>query len=546
MKIAICQTNPVVGDFEFNSSLIKYATERAKGSGCMLAIFPEMCLTGYPPHDLLERPSFVKENLIQLEKLASGIRGISILCGYVDINPLKTGKPLVNTVALLMDGHVAARGGKRLLPSYDVYDDTRYFEPSLESLSFELGGKKCGVTICEDIWSASGFSKAPVYDMDPLADLIASNIEILVNISASPYTLNKGATRLRILKELTRRYHIPIIYCNQVGGNDELLFDGSSMVVDHSGRLISLGKQFSPDLFIWDTDKAYEEIKDPWPPQEESILNGLIMGTRDYALKTGFKKALVGLSGGIDSSLVAFIACEAIGAENVMALSMPSPYTSEMSMQDARKLAKTLGIRLEEIPINTLFQTYKHALSPLFSRMKEGEAEENIQARIRGNLLMALSNKFDALLLATGNKSELATGYCTLYGDMSGGLAVIADVPKTTCYGLARHINREKEVIPQRIISRAPSAELRPNQTDQDTLPPYEVLDDILDAAIEKNLGFDEIVDRGHDPAVVRDILHRVASNEYKRRQAPPGLRITTKAFGYGRRYPIARGKQVY
>ena len=546
MKIAICQTNPVVGDFEYNSSLIKDAAGRAKSSGCILAIFPEMCLTGYPLHDLLERPSFVKENLIQLEKLASRIRGISILCGYVDINPSKKGNPLVNSVALLMNGRVAARGGKRLLPNYDVYDDTRYFESSLESLIFEIGGKKWGVTICEDIWRASGFSRAPVYDIDPLSDLSVSNIEILINISASPYTLNKGAIRLRILKELTRSYHIPVIYCNQVGGNDELLFDGSSMVVDTSGRLICLGKQFSPDLCIWDMDKAYEEIKDPWPAQEESMLSGLIMGTRDYALKTGFKKVLVGLSGGIDSSLVAFIACEAMGAENVMALSMPSPYTSEMSKEDAKKLSKNLGFKLEEIPINTLFKTYKDALSPLFSGMKEGEAEENIQARIRGNLLMALSNKFDALLLATGNKSELATGYCTLYGDMSGGLGVLADVPKTSCYRLAKYINREKEIIPERVISRPPSAELKPNQTDQDTLPPYEVLDDILDAAIEKNLGFDQIVGRGHDPEVVRHILQRVAYNEYKRRQAPLGLRITTKAFGYGRRYPIARGKQVY
>ena len=546
MKIAICQINPVIGDFEYNSSLIKDATNRAKSSGCALAIFPEMCLCGYPPQDLLERPDFAKENLIQLQNLASGIKDISVLCGYVDINPVKTGKSLINGIALLMDGHVARKGGKRLFPAHDVYYDTRYFEPSPESLVFELGGKKWGVTVCDDIWSGSSFSRVPQHDMDQVSELAAVNIEILINISASPYTINKGATRLSILKELAGKYHFPVIYCNQAGGNDELLFDGSSMVVDQAGRLICLGKQFGSDFFIWDTEKEYDEITDPWPPEEESILNALIMGTRDYARKCGFKKVLLGLSGGIDSSLVAFIAREAMGAENVMAVSMPSAYTSEMSKEDARKLAVNLGIRLEEISIHELFHAFKDVLSPLFRGLKEGETEENIQARIRGNLLMALSNKFNALLLAPGNKSELAMGYCTLYGDMSGGLAVIADVLKTLCYRLVKHINREIEIIPQRIILRPPSAELKPNQTDQDTLPPYEVLDDILDAVIEKNLGFDEIVARGHDPVVVGDVLRRLATSEYKRRQAPPGLRITNRALGYGRRYPVARGRQTF
>lgn len=546
MKIAVCQINPVIADFDYNISLIKDAIDCAKRSGCILAIFPEMSLPGYPPKDLLEKRSFIQENLIRLEKLSSEIKDISVLCGYVDKNPLDTGKGLINSVALITGGRVTARGGKRLLPSYDVFDETRYFEPSPGSLIFEMGGKKWGVTICEDIWNAADLSGIPKYGLDPVSELAGKGMEVLINISASPYSTHKGVLRLEILRKLSIKYRIPSVYCNQVGGNDDLLFDGSSMVVDQNGKLICLGSQFKSDLFIWDTEMVYDEIRDPWPPDEESIVNGLIMGTRDYTSKCGFKKTLVGLSGGIDSSLVAFIACEAMGPQNVTGVSMPSPYTSNMSREDAKKLANNLGIRFEEIPIAEMFQSYKKALAPVFKGLKEDETEENIQARIRGNILMALSNKFNALLLTTGNKSEFAMGYCTLYGDMSGGLAVISDIPKTLCYRLADYINRDGEVIPQRIIERPPSAELRPDQTDQDTLPPYDVLDDILEAAIEKNLGFEEIVARGHDPSVVGDVLNRMAFNEYKRSQSPPGLKITTKAFGYGRRYPIARGKVFY
>jgi len=546
MKIAVCQINPIIGDFDHNISLIEETTDRARGLGCMLAIFPEMSLMGYPAKDLLEKPAFIKENLARLDRLSSEISDIALLCGYVDRNTLETGKPLINSVALIMDGHVAGKGGKRLLPSYDVFDETRYFEPSPVSLSFELDGRKWGVTICEDIWSTVDFQDVPRYEMDPVSELASQGIDFLVNISASPYSYDKGAVRLDLLRKLSIRFRIPTIYCNQVGGNDDLLFDGSSMVVDKNGRLIRLAGEFVSDLLVWDTDESYEEIRDPWPPEEESILNGLIMGTRDYASKCGFKKALVGLSGGIDSSLVVFIAREAMGAENVTGVSMPSPYTSQMSKDDARRLAVNLGISFEKIPIHDLFRSYKKTLDPIFGKLKEDETEENIQARIRGNLLMALSNKFNALLLTTGNKSEFATGYCTLYGDLSGGLAVISDIPKTMCYRLARFINRDGEVIPERVISRPPSAELKPDQTDQDSLPPYEVLDDILEGAVERRLGFDEIVARGHDPAVVEDVLMRLAFNEYKRRQAPPGLKITSKAFGYGRRYPIARGSRIY
>jgi len=546
MKIAVCQINPVIADFDYNISLIKDAADHAKRSGCVLAVFPEMSLPGYPPKDLLEKPSFIQENLIRLEKLSSDLKDISVLCGYVDKNPLNTGKGLINSVALIREGRITGRGGKRLLPSYDVIYETRYFELSPASLTFEMGGKKWGVTICEDIWNTADLSGIPKYGLDPVSELADRGMEVLINISASPYSTGKGALRLNIIKELSIKHHVPAIYCNQVGGNDDLLFDGSSMVVDHNGRLIRLGRQFASDLFVWDTEKEYHEIRDPWPGDEESILNGLIMGTRDYASKCGFKKTLVGLSGGIDSSLVAFIAREAMGSGNVMGVSMPSPYTSQMSKEDAEKLAGNLGINFHEIPIPSLFESYKQALAPIFKGLEEDETEENIQARIRGNILMALSNKFDALLLTTGNKSEFAMGYCTLYGDLSGGLAVISDIPKTLCYRLADYINREGEVIPQRVIERPPSAELKPDQTDQDTLPPYEVLDDILGAAIEKNLGFDEIVGLGHDHAVVRDVLGRLVLNEYKRLQAPPGLKITTKAFGYGRRYPIARGKAFY
>lgn len=546
MKIALCQINPIIGDFKYNASLIREASEQAGKQGCSLAIFPELSLLGYPPKDLLEKPAFISENLKQLKRVASDIKGIQIVCGFVDKNPKTTGKPLINGVALIKDGRIFRKGGKRLLPTYDVFDETRYFEPAGESLVFELDGKRFGVTVCEDIWNVDGFEGVPRYQLDPVSEMNGQGIHILINISASPYTIKKRAIRQGILEKLSTRYRVPTLFCNQVGGNDDLLFDGSSMVVDSHGKLILLGKEFESDLLIWDTHKDYEEIRDPWPTEEDSVLKGLIMGTKDYALKCGFRKVLLGLSGGIDSSLVAVIAQRAMGAENVTSVSMPSPYTSEMSKEDARELAQNLGTRFEELPIHDVYQSYKNSLAGLFKGLKEDETEENIQARIRGNLLMALSNKFNLLLLTTGNKSEMAMGYCTLYGDMSGGLAVISDIPKTMCYRLANHINKGEILIPERVISRPPSAELRPDQTDQDTLPPYEILDEILEAAVEKNLGFDDIVAMGHEPNTVKDILRRLVFNEYKRRQAPPGLKITTKAFGYGRRYPIARGKEPY
>ena len=495
MKIALCQINPVIGDFDHNSSLILEAAERAGVEGADLAVFPELSLLGYPPKDLLERPAFIRENLKRLHDLAARTRGIAVLCGFVDTNPSPAGKPLINAVALLQDGKIIGKAGKRLLPTYDVFDETRYFEPARESLVFELCGLRIGVTVCEDIWNVGDLEGVHRYAVDPVSDLAGRGIQLLINMSSSPYTLNKQAVRRKILETVASQHRVPVLYCNQVGGNDDLLFDGASMVVDAGGRLVLLGKEFEPDLLVWDTERGYDEIPGTPPPEEESILKGLVMGTRDYVTKCGFSSALVGLSGGIDSSLVAVIAARALNPDHVTGVSMPSPFTSSMSREDAAGLARNLKIRFLEIPITEVYQAFRKALKPAFEGLAENEAEENIQARIRGTLLMALSNKFQSLLLSTGNKSETATGYCTIYGDMNGGLAVISDVPKTLCYRLAAHINREGEVIPRRVISRPPSAELRPNQTDQDSLPPYDVLDSILDGAIEKNLAFDG--DRG-------------------------------------------------
>jgi len=546
MKIALCQINPIIGDFPHNTGLILDATEQAKRAGCSLAVFPELSLVGYPPKDLLERPAFIKENLKALESLAARIQGIHVLCGYVDSNPQSTGKALVNSVALIKDGEIIKKGGKRLLPAYDVFDETRYFEPASQSLIFQLQEQRIGVTVCEDIWNVGDLEGVPRYALDPAEELVGRGIDLLVNISASPYTLNKRAVRQTILEKIATNYRVTTLYCNQVGGNDDLLFDGASMVVDRSGRLILQGKEFEPDLVLWDSEKEYEQFKGPWPSEEESVLKGLVMGTRDYVAKCGFKRVLIGLSGGIDSSLVAVIAHKAFGPENVTGVSMPSQYTSQMSRDDARALAQNLGIQFIEIPINDIFISYTRSLAEAFKGLKPDETEENIQARIRGSLLMALSNKFGAILLSTGNKSETAVGYCTIYGDMNGGLAVISDIPKILVYRLAQSLNQEKEIIPARVIARPPSAELRPDQTDQDSLPPYDILDGILDAAIEKNLAFDDIVALGYDPSTVRDVLRRIVVNEYKRRQAAPGLKVTSKAFGYGRRYPIARGKEHY
>jgi NAD+ synthetase len=546
MKIAISQINPIIGHLRHNTALMHRALEEARSKGCSLVVFPELSMTGYPPKDLLEKPAFVRDNLEALDRFAREVQGLHALCGFVDENREDRGNRLYNAAALLGQGRILARGGKRLLPTYDVFDETRYFEPVHESLRFQLEDRFIGVTLCEDIWNVGDLPGVPRYDVDPVADLAGQGIDLLINISASPYTLGKAAVRSGILERLARTYGFPIVYCNQVGGNDDLLFDGASMIVDHGGRLVRAAPEFESALLVWDTEEEYEAVPNPWLDQEASLLKGLTLGTRDYAAKCGFKRLLVGLSGGIDSSLVAVIASRALGPENVMGISMPSEYTSRMSREDARELASNLGIRFEEIPIQEVYQAFSEALAPLLRGTEPDETEENLQARIRGNLLMAVSNKLGSLLLTTGNKSEMAMGYCTLYGDMSGGLAVISDVPKTLCYRLARWINRQGNVIPERVLTRPPSAELRPDQTDQDSLPPYDVLDRILEGAVERNLSPEDLAAEELDPDVVVDVFRRLNFNEYKRRQAPPGLKVTSKAFGYGRRYPIARGGKDY
>jgi NAD+ synthase (glutamine-hydrolysing) len=542
MRIALAQINTTVGDLKHNHDLIRKNIEQARDLKCDLVVFPEMAVIGYPPKDLLERPSFIAANKQVLDDLVASTKGIYVLCGYVETSAKTRGKPLHNAAALFGEGKILAKTFKRLMPFYDVFDETRYFEPGTEAVVVELLGRRLGLSICEDIWNVPELFPHLLYDVDPIEELVQAKIDILVNISASPYFMRKRVLRESLLRKISKKYGIPAVYVNQVGGNDDLLFDGVSMVFDGQGRLRARAREFESDMVVWDSETDQGEIREIAQDAETSVLEGLIMGVRDYFQKCGFKKALVGLSGGIDSSLVAAIAARALGAENVMGLSMPSRYTSAMSLEDSRLLAKNLGIRFEEIPITPIFDAYLQQLSPLFKGAGEDQTEENIQARIRGNLLMAVSNKFGHLVLSTGNKSEIAVGYCTLYGDMSGGLSVISDVPKTMCYALARCINRERQVIPERVLTRPPSAELKPNQTDQDTLPPYEILDAILHAYVEEHKGLDAIVRMGYDEETVRFVIRRINQNEYKRQQMAPGLKITHKAFGFGRRYPIAKG----
>jgi NAD+ synthase (glutamine-hydrolysing) len=542
MKIALAQINQKIGDFNNNIKKIIDTSAKARQEGAELVVFPELAVSGYPPLDLLDRPVFVAANEEALEVLAKEIHGIAILVGCVTRNPLPQGKSLLNGVAFIQDGRITAQGGKRLLPSYDVFDETRYFDAASSSLRISLLGERIGVTICEDIWNDEDISPRPLYSLDPLADLKKEGIDLLINISASPYYFGKQAVREEILKHVTREYMVPVIYVNQVGGNDELLFDGGSMAVNAGGELQARASQFKEDLIIWDSIQRQPAQIRPLPAsEEEEVFESLVMGTRDYLAKCGFEKAVLNLSGGVDSALVACIAAKALGPDRVTALFLPSLYSSSMSAEDSKKLAGNLGIKYIKVPISAIFASYLDELKPVFKGLPEDETEENIQARIRGNLLMAYSNKYNVLPLSTGNKSELAVGYCTLYGDMSGGLAVISDVLKTWCYRLCWYINQKQEIIPERILTRAPTAELKPDQTDQDSLPPYPTLDGILTAYIEEHLSLDEVVEKGYDRDLVINVLKRVERNEYKRLQAPPGLKVTKKAFGQGRRYPIAR-----
>ena len=542
VRVALVQTNPIVGDVSGNCAKILDGLSRAAAEHADLIIFPEQSILGYPAKDLLLRRGVIEDNVEAAKTIAAQARSVGVVLGLAEPNECPYGRPLFNSAALLTGGRAVAWSRKRLLPTYDVFDEARYFEPGPRQPVIDFGGWRIGLTICEDMWSDEQLMAHRLYDADPLADLVRAGADLLINISASPYYLGKHKSRLELMNNHARRHAVPIVFCNQVGGNDELLFDGCSCVVDAGGRLVAQARAFDEDLLVVDLDDPASARLETCPDGPASLYAALVMGLRDYARKCGFGSVVLGLSGGIDSAVVACIAAAAVGPANVHGVAMPSRYSSEHSLADARALAANLGIRFTVISIETMHAACEQTLIPHFGGRPPDVTEENIQARLRGLALMSLSNKFGSLLLTTGNKSELAAGYCTLYGDMAGGLAVISDVPKTMVYELARHINRqaEREVIPQSTLTKPPSAELRPNQTDQDTLPPYEILDGILQRYEERMEGIEQIVAAGFDRATVEDVVRRIQANEYKRRQAAPGLKVTSRAFGFGRRMPIA------
>ena len=541
MKVALAQLNPIVGDLEGNAKKVREAFARGGEAGADLVVTSELVLTGYPPRDLLEQPSFVESSLRVLDELASAVRGPALLVGFVDRKNQPEGRRLYNAAALLRDGHVVSVHHKKLLPTYDVFDEDRYFEPGRAVQTAQAGDESLGVTICEDAWNDPGFWPERRYSEDPVAEAAEHGATVLINISASPYVFGKLTLRQRMLANHARKHRRPLVFVNQVGGNDELVFDGSSAVFDVKGRMVASCRSFVEDFQVVDLARTAEMDELELTEDVSTLHAALVLGTRDYCHKSGFADAVIGVSGGIDSALVTCLAVDALGADHVRVLSMPGPYSSQHSRGDARALAQALGVRLDVLDINEVYQGYLKTLKPVFEDRPSGTAEENIQARIRGNLLMAVSNKLGNFVLTTGNKSEMAVGYCTLYGDMAGGLAVISDVPKTKVYELARYINSRREVIPESTFTKPPSAELKPNQTDQDTLPPYDVLDAILQAYVEEHLDGEQLVARGFDRAVVQDVLRRVAGSEYKRKQAPPGLKVTSKAFGTGRRMPLVK-----
>ena len=542
MKIALAQVNTTVGDFAGNAAKIREFARRAQQGGGEMAVFPELCLCGYPPRDLVDKPSFLERNRQELEALARDLPGIRIICGFVSKVESETGKSAANSAALLADGVVEFVQSKMLLPTYDVFDEMRYFEPAAEQNVLPLCGRGWALTICEDIWNDKTFWKKPLYTRDPVEELVQKGANILLTISASPYVLGKRRLRHEMLRSFATRYHMPVLFVNLVGGNDSLVFDGSSTVLNAAGEVCAQAASFEEDLIFFDTVSGRGDVHPRVQGPDEAALHALVLGTRDYVNKCGFRSVVVGLSGGIDSSLTAAIAVRALGKENVLGVGMPGPYSSQGSLDDARALADNLGIEFLVLPITGIFQGYLDTLRPAFAGQPANVTEENIQARIRGNLLMSLSNKFGSLVLSTGNKSELAVGYCTLYGDMAGGLAVISDIPKTMVYRLAALINRDRPVIPQSVFEKAPSAELRPNQKDSDSLPPYEVLDVILKAYVEEHETPRQIAAKfALDLELVRSVTMRVDGNEYKRQQAAPGLKVTSKAFGIGRRLPIAQ-----
>ena len=544
MKIGFAQINPTVGDLRGNFEKIAGAYDQLARAGADIVIAPELAVTGYPPQDLVFKSRFVPENLAVLDQLQKRLNKPALLVGFVDRNEGR-GKPFHNAAALLQAGEPLQKTHKSLLPTYDVFDEDRYFEPAREIAPLKFRGYRIGVTICEDIWTER-YLPRPFYDVDPVRALVAQEAEMILNVSASPFSLRKPAVRREMISGLAGTYQRPIFYCNAVGGNDQLVFDGNSIAVNARGQLLAQLPAFEEASVIVDS----ESVQAPEIPSADivqELYSALRLGLRDYLAKCGFKSAVLGLSGGIDSAVVAAIAVDALGPHNVTGVSMPSQFSSRGSILDALALAKNLQIQCLEIPIADAFAVFKAQFKEVFAGRTEDATEENMQARLRGMTLMALSNKFGHLVLSTGNKSELAVGYCTIYGDMAGGLAVISDVPKTMIYELAHFINSEAsragegEIIPASTIEKAPSAELRPNQKDQDTLPPYEVLDAILRLYVEDNVSVAEIVAQGFDEKTVRWVQRRVDLNEYKRAQAAPGLRVTSRAFGLGRRMPIAQ-----
>lgn len=541
MRIAMGQIDPFIGDFEGNTRKICDFIERAKRADADLVVFPELAIMGYPPRDLLDKHGFVADSLRYWDRIAQAGKGIGVLFGAVSVNE-GSGKPYHNSAVFYDDGKLAGISHKMLLPSYDVFDEERYFAPGKAPGVVEFRGKRIGITVCEDAWNVPDYLPGPLYSVDPVCELRNASADIIVNLSASPYHVGKSKWVGGLLKRHAVSSGVPIFYVNQVGGNDELIFQGHSMVWDEKGNVRATGADFAEDLIICDTEGSQCEFHAAEWDEVSELIGGLTLGLRDYSKKLCFERAVVGLSGGVDSALTACLAVLALGAENVLGVAMPGPFNSPDSLADARELASRLGMGFNVVSIEELFSLALRCLKPVFGDLPHDFTEENLQARLRGMVLMGISNKFRRLLLSTGNKSEIAVGYCTLYGDMNGGLAVLGDLPKNMVYDLAYRLNDEYGWIPGRILTRAPSAELRPDQTDQDTLPPYDILDAILAQYIEQRLSPKEIVANGFDPDTVRWVVRRVEMNEYKRWQAPPILRVTTKAFGIGRRNPIAQG----
>ena len=553
VKVALLQLNYTVGDLSGNAERIRAAVEAVAAAGAELAITSELALLGYPPRDLLLYPALVERAGQVLQQLAARLReSIPVVVGSVQPNPLPEGRPLYNAAAWLEGGQIRHWFQKSLLPTYDVFDEDRYFEPGSPPQPIEYRSRRVGFTICEDIWNDRDFWQHRRYHRDPVEEMARCGADVLINLSASPFSLGKQKLRVQMLGSLARKHALPILYVNQVGGNDDLIFDGASCALDGRGRLVAQAAAFAPDRLIVDVetlihplDESLEVQGSRWPTEPEAELyEALVLGTRDYVSKCGFREVLLGLSGGIDSAVTAVIAADALGPGRVLGVLMPSPYSSPGSLTDAYQLAQNLGIPTLKLPIQSIMESYQHLLDEPFAGLPPDIAEENLQSRIRGTLLMALSNKFGRLLLTTGNKSELAVGYCTIYGDMSGGLAVISDVPKTWVYRLARWINRQQERIPLATLTKPPSAELRPGQQDSDSLPPYDLLDKILQRHIEQHQSSPELVAQGFDPDIVQQVLRLVQNAEFKRHQAPPGLRITDRAFGTGWRMPIAKRQE--